>query len=107
MAALQELASVPRTPVDYEFDALPADAGEDTRQQLAERFAPVVRRQYQDHPSLKDAGARAPQGEAVTRSVVVQGLVEFYNPAQLDVLRRANALIEANPTPSERRPDPI
>ncbi|WP_235883884.1 MerR family transcriptional regulator [Saccharopolyspora elongata] len=100
MAALRELHTAPRTPVDSEFDALPADASEDARQQLAERYAPEIRRQYQDHPSLEDAGATAPRGEAFTMSVVVQGLVELYNPAQIDVLRRVNAILEGDRTSS-------
>ncbi|MEV5541516.1 MerR family transcriptional regulator [Saccharopolyspora shandongensis] len=100
MAALKELHTAPRAPVESEFDVLPADASEDARQQLAERFAPEVRRQYQEHPSLADSGATAPRGEAFARSVVVQGLVELYNPAQLDVLQRVHAILEGDRTSS-------
>ncbi|WP_432757841.1 MerR family transcriptional regulator [Saccharopolyspora erythraea] len=96
MAALQEVNSVPRTPVAAEFDALPADAGEETRQQLAERTVPEILEQYRDHPSLEDPAAETTRGEALTMSVIGQGLAELYNPAQLDVLQRVNALLEEN-----------
>lgn len=32
--------------------------------------------------------------KALTKPVVLQGLVELYNPAQLDVLQRLNTLLE-------------
>ncbi|CAM02074.1 DNA-binding transcriptional MerR regulator [Saccharopolyspora erythraea NRRL 2338] len=104
MAALQELNSAPRTPVAAEFDALPADASEAARQQLAERYIPEILQQYRDHPSLEDPSAGAPQGQALTMSVVGQALAELYNPAQLDVLRRVNALLEENRRAAPRDP---
>lgn len=94
MAALQELHAAPRTPVDEEFDALPADASDEARQQLAERFAPEVIQQLADHPSLQNPVARVKGGEALASSAVGRGLVELYNPAQVDVLIRLHALIE-------------
>jgi DNA-binding transcriptional MerR regulator len=98
MATLLELNSVPRRPVQAEFDALPADADEATRQRLAEDFAPVVHRQFEEHPSLKDVAL----SEALAQPVVLHGLVELYNPAQLDVLQRVNTLLGL--TPSEAKP---
>jgi DNA-binding transcriptional MerR regulator len=93
MTTLRELHSTPRPPVQAEFDALPADADEATRQRLAENYAPIARRQFEEHPSLKDVAA----SEALTKPVVLHGLVELYNPAQLDVLQRMNALLELTP----------
>jgi DNA-binding transcriptional MerR regulator len=93
MTTLRELHSAPRPPEQAEFDALPADADEATRQRLAEDYAPVVRRQYEEHPALKEVAA----SEALTRPVVLQGLVELYNSAQLDVLQRMNALLDLTP----------
>jgi len=93
MTTLRELHAAPRPPVQAEFDALPADADEVTRQRLAEELAPVARRQYEEQPSLKDATT----WEALTKPVVLHGLVELYNPAQLDVLQRVNALLELAP----------
>ncbi|MET0135554.1 MAG: MerR family transcriptional regulator [Kibdelosporangium sp.] len=92
MTTLLELHSAPPPPEQAEFDVLPADADEATRQRLAENYATLVRRQYEENPSLKEMAT----SEALTKSVVLQGLVELYNPAQLDVLQRLNTLIEAN-----------
>lgn len=94
MAALQQLHSIPRSDADEEFDALPVDADEQTRQRLAESFAPELLRHYEEHPSLENPDLVSPGGEAVAVSVVGQGLVELYNTAQLDVLQRLHALLE-------------
>lgn len=93
MAVLRELHSTPRPPEQAEFDALPADADDATRQRLAEAYAPVARRQFEQHPSLKDIA----MSEALTKPIVLHGLVELYNPAQIDVLRRMNTLLELTP----------
>jgi DNA-binding transcriptional MerR regulator len=90
MAVLRDLHSTPRPPEQDEFDTLPADADEATRQRLAEAYAPVARRQFEEHPALKDVAA----SDALSKPVVLHGLVELYNPAQIDVLQRLNALLE-------------
>ncbi|RSN25536.1 MerR family transcriptional regulator [Amycolatopsis sp. WAC 04169] len=90
MDAVRELHAAPRHPAQAELDALPADADEVTRQRLAEALAPVARDQIEAQPSLTDARTRV----ALTKHAVLSGLIELYNPAQLDVLRRLNALIE-------------
>jgi DNA-binding transcriptional MerR regulator len=90
MTTLRELHSTPRPPIQAEFDALPADADEATRQRLAEDYAPTALRQFEEHPSLKDVAA----SEALTKPVVLHGLVELYNPAQLDVLQRLNTILK-------------
>ncbi|TDV56394.1 MerR family transcriptional regulator [Actinophytocola oryzae] len=89
MTTLLELHSTDPPPARAEFDTLPPDADEVTRQRLAEHYAPLVRHQYEQHPSLKDMAT----GEALTRPVVAEGLAALYNPAQLDVLRRLNILL--------------
>ncbi|MER5218354.1 MerR family transcriptional regulator [Streptomyces sp. NPDC002838] len=93
MSAIEEQLSAPRSDVAAQFEALPADAPEDVRRQLAQRLAPEVRIQQKDHPFLRDLEASSRRGGAITQSVVVQALVEFYNEAQLDVLRRVHALL--------------
>ncbi|MGW2256850.1 helix-turn-helix domain-containing protein [Streptomyces sp. NPDC001780] len=93
MSALQKQFSEPRSDVGARFETLPADAPEDVRRQLARRLAPEVRKQREDHPVLSDLAASSRRSGAVTQSVVVQSLVEFYNEAQLDVLRRLHALL--------------
>jgi hypothetical protein len=83
MAVLRQVHSTPRPPEQDEFDALPADADDATRQRLAEAYAPVARRQFEEHPSLKDIA----MSKALAKPVVRHGLVELYNPAQIDVLQ--------------------
>ncbi|MBP2479418.1 DNA-binding transcriptional MerR regulator [Crossiella equi] len=94
MAAVRDLVTLPRAPVDDEFDALSEDADEPTRQALAERMAPEIQRQQRAHPVLADPVAQL--NGPHTASVVVQALVERYSPAQLDVLRRATGLLAAD-----------
>ncbi|MEU1484589.1 MerR family transcriptional regulator [Streptomyces sp. NPDC005752] len=96
MAALQEQLAAPRGDVAAQFDALPADAPDDVRQRLAVRLAPGTRKQQEDHPFLGDLEASSRRDAAITRSVVVQAVVEFYNEAQLDVLQRVHTLLSGD-----------
>jgi DNA-binding transcriptional MerR regulator len=99
MSAIQEQLAAPRSDVATEFEALPADAPEDVRQRLAERFAPEVRAQQQDYPQLSDVYASSRRGRAVTQSVVVEALLGFFNEAQLDVLQRVHVLLAGDDAP--------
>jgi DNA-binding transcriptional MerR regulator len=89
MTALRKLQAMPRDPVEARFDALPTDADEETRQRLAEEYAPVAQRQRANHPSLTDEAA----SKALAKPVVLHGLAELYNPAQIDVLQRMNKIM--------------
>jgi DNA-binding transcriptional MerR regulator len=89
MAELAEVMQV-RDPLDDEFDALPPDADEDTIQNLAERLVPGIVTLQEQYPAIKDVGAYATRGEAFARSTVLQALLELYNPAQIEALRRAS-----------------
>ncbi|WP_432079934.1 MerR family transcriptional regulator [Streptomyces sp. WAC 04229] len=93
MSEFSEQLSAPRGDVDAEFESLDEDAPDDVRQRLAERLAPEVRRQQRDHPALADLRASSRLEAALTESVVVQALVEFYNHAHLDVLQRVHAIV--------------
>ena len=93
MSTLRDLHSGPRHPVQATLDALPADADEATRQQLAEDLAPIARRQHEERESLNDVA----MWKTLTTPVVLQGLAELYNPAQLDVLQRVNTLLNLTP----------
>lgn len=99
MSAIHEQLSAPRSDVAAEFEALPADAPEDVRRQVARRLAPEVREQQRDHPFLRDLEASSRRGKAITQSVVVQVLVGFYNEGQLDVLQRVDALLTDDDVP--------
>ncbi|MGC9544402.1 MerR family transcriptional regulator [Streptomyces sp. UG1] len=96
MSAIQEQLSAPRSDVAAQFEALPADAPEDVRRQLAQQLAPQARQQQEDHPFLRDLETSSRRERAIAQSVVVQALREFYNEAQLDVLRRIHALLSQN-----------
>ena len=74
-----------RSPSDDDFDALPADADDGTRQDLAARMATDLHALRERHPGLDDLGAA---DRRRYRETVQQVSEEIYNPAQLDVLRR-------------------
>jgi len=88
-------------PVGAEFDALPPDADEPTRQALAERYAPVTQSLTAKYPWLEDPGARTTLGKSAAESLITDALVDLYNSAQLDVLHRSHLIIQSqqNGTP--------
>jgi DNA-binding transcriptional MerR regulator len=95
MADLLDLVSV-KDPLDDEFDALPSDADADAIRDLAERMVDPLIAARAAHPAVQDPGQFALVPD-VDRTVA-QMLAEVYNPAQLEVLWRANQLIEARQT---------
>lgn len=92
----QLLADEPRTPVDDEFDHLPADADEATRQRVAEGLAPALRRQTEEHAVLDDFQRHATRTPDEAQRTVAAAMRELYNPAQLDVLHRAHLLSQGD-----------
>jgi DNA-binding transcriptional MerR regulator len=80
-------------PTNKEFDALPADADERTRRDLAERMAPYVQALFDEHPDLRALNTDAPYGQSFTTKTISKALRDLYNPAQLDVLQRINAVL--------------
>lgn len=86
------LAADPNPELDEAFRDLPEDAGEDERQALAERLAPLVNRPGTDQPVTLEPKATTPRQTAAARRTVEHALEALYNPAQLDVLRRARAM---------------
>ena len=89
-AMLQDL---PDDPVAAEFDDLPGDAEEPTRQGVAERMVPYIRALRARHPDLQNPGTDAPRGARFVERTVGEALRDLYNPAQLDVLQRTEVLI--------------
>ena len=87
------LQNLPPDPVGPEFDDLPADADEATRQELAERIVPFLRDLFAEHPGVRDVAADAPGGSRFASETAGQAMRDLYNPAQLDVLRRAGRLL--------------
>jgi DNA-binding transcriptional MerR regulator len=93
MKDLRRMAEEDRDhPVNAELDALPPDADEATRQNLAERLAPIIAQNLIDYPWLNDPGARLLKGEHATMQTFVDAMAALYHPAQLDVLTRASKL---------------
>ncbi|WP_440072170.1 helix-turn-helix domain-containing protein [Streptosporangium sp. OZ121] len=95
-AVRQTLEARPNPALDEEFRDLPEDADEATRQALAERIAPFVAGSATDHSvTLEPKASTSRQAEAA-RSAVGHAIQALYNRAQVDVLRRAHLISEAN-----------
>jgi DNA-binding transcriptional MerR regulator len=92
MADLRRMLEADTDSVSKEVDALPPDADEETRQRLAERLAPSIARNLAEYPWLTDPAAHLSKSEQVTQQTFIEAVVELYNTAQLDVLRRASIL---------------
>jgi len=75
-----------------EFDALPTDADEGTRQRLAARLAPTLAQNLVDYPWLSDPVGHLSRSERLTQQTFLESVVELYNTAQIDVLQRAALL---------------
>lgn len=88
----------PPDPGLADFDDLPADADEDTRQAMAERVAPHVRALLAEHPGLRDVHADARGGKRFYDETVATAMRDLYNPAQLDVMKRMLTLLPDAPT---------
>lgn len=83
-------------PATREFDILPADADEATREGLAARLAPYIRSVRQAHPALMEARSDAPRGPRFAEKAIEDAMADLYNPAQLDVLRLAGDIVRGS-----------
>ncbi|NKZ01488.1 MerR family transcriptional regulator [Nocardiopsis alborubida] len=79
---------------DEEFEALPADADDAAIDRLAARMLPVVRRGREENPWSADPAVDAPGGAEHAERTMAEAMVQLYNPAQLRVLKRVNALLQ-------------
>lgn len=75
-----------------EFEALTPDADDETRQRIAEIFAPALAQHITDYPWLSEPTSHLSKGPRVTAETFVETVTELFNEAQLDVLGRASAL---------------
>lgn len=98
------LEKTPTEPVATAFDELPSDADEPTRQETAESLVPYIRALYAAHPGLLESRADAPGGTRFVDETVAKAMSELYNAAQLDVLRRAHEMMQADQTKGESGP---
>ncbi|MCM4077907.1 MerR family transcriptional regulator [Paractinoplanes hotanensis] len=93
LADLQRLLTEDHSAADDDFDSLPADADEATRQNLAEKFAPQIAKTLRDYPWMNnDPMAHVLEGKSVTRETFDDAMRELHNEAQFDVLVRAKKL---------------
>lgn len=90
------LQNAPDEPVATAFDDLPVDADEPTRHDLAHRLAPYIRALYEAHPGLRESQTDAPGGARFVDATIADAMAELYNAAQLDVLRRAGAILRGS-----------
>jgi DNA-binding transcriptional MerR regulator len=90
------MRETPEDPAATELDNLPADADETTRRSLARRLAPYIRAVRQAHPGLDDSRTDAPRGKRFADRAIDEAMAELYNPAQLDVLRRAGEILRSS-----------
>lgn len=88
------IRNTPHTPTDPEFDDLPADADERSREDLAQRMAPQVRELKVQYPELFEDTSAAIDPHKATRAFAV-ALKDLYNPAQHDVMHRVALLLSA------------
>lgn len=79
---------------DDELEALPEDADEATRVDLAERVAPHLYEALRQHPDLITTRESTPGGTRRLDEIVGSAISEVYNAAQLDVYERAGRLIQ-------------
>jgi hypothetical protein len=89
----QNLIDMRKHAVAGEFDSLPPDADEATRQSLAERIAPLLRPLISRYPWMSEPGSRALRGAAFSARTIKQAIGDLYNPAQLDVYDRIRRLL--------------
>ncbi|WP_433389527.1 MerR family transcriptional regulator [Micromonospora sp. KLBMP9576] len=95
LATLRETCTSTPTAAEKDLHALTEDASEQARQGLAERLAPEIDREQQKHPRLRELAEQGAAGqEPRSWSVFLHAVVELYNPAQIDVLQRANVILD-------------
>lgn len=90
MSDVRQMVEAETDAVSAEFDALPPDAGEETRQRLVEQMAPKIMRDLTDYPWLASPEGHLSKSETFAQQTFLEAVVELYNAAQLDVLGRAS-----------------
>jgi DNA-binding transcriptional MerR regulator len=101
MTDLKHMVDAEPEDTDAEFEALPVDADDATRQRIAEVFAPQLAQHFVDYPWLLHPAEHLSKSAPVTQQAFIETYLELYNEAQLDVLARAAALAVDLP-PHER-----
>ena len=89
MKDLQRMAESDTDPANAELDALPPDADEATRENLAERLGRIIAQNLIDYPWLSDPSERMNNSERATKATFLTAVSSLYSEAQRDVLARA------------------
>lgn len=92
MADLRTMVETESDDGSAEFEALTVEADDETRQRVAEMFAPVIAQHLTDYPWLSEPTEHLSKGPRVTAQAFLETVGGLYNEAQLDVLGRASAL---------------
>lgn len=112
--AMADVRNMLDTEVDHaneEFERLPADAAEGTRDRLARELAGSIAEALINYPWLTAPQGRLLKDETTTANTWLMSVVALYNEAQLDVMKRASTLAQelvddnAN-RPREEQPQP-
>jgi DNA-binding transcriptional MerR regulator len=100
MKELHRQFSKPGSAAASEFEALPADADEATRADLAARLVVEYRREWNDDADLRGLVHGGELGSDLLRRVLSDAFEVLYNPAQLDVYRLIYEDIQREPLAS-------
>ncbi|MBP2471546.1 DNA-binding transcriptional MerR regulator [Crossiella equi] len=87
------LEAGPPAPEVTAFDDLPADADEATRQAVAENLVPYTRELSARYPGMLKPKVDSAAGWRQVGETIVLAVLDLYNPAQVDVLKRITKLI--------------
>lgn len=101
-AYVELLSDDVRRQSDDDFDALPPDADDATRQELALRMTDEMVALAAARPDLVNFGRSrsTPMSPSRYRKTLDAALEDIYNPAQLDVLLRLRAELKRRPAPA-------
>jgi DNA-binding transcriptional MerR regulator len=95
MEDVREMIEADVDAATVEFESLPADADEPTRDRLVEQFAETIAKAFVSYPWINSPEAQLRQTPKSTAVTMVETMHAIYNPAQLDVLKRATVLAQA------------
>ncbi|MBN6041104.1 MerR family transcriptional regulator [Amycolatopsis sp. 195334CR] len=82
-------------PSNAAFDALPADADEQTKEALLDSMVPYILEVQAEHQGVSEFKAASPREQRLAVHTMRSALEELYNPAQLDVIRRLSVRLAA------------
>jgi DNA-binding transcriptional MerR regulator len=77
-----------RNDATEEFDKLPPDADEETRERVARGMTPQTTAVLEKHPTSPRTVEDSALGRQIAGDTVISAMLDLYNPAQLDVFAR-------------------